>query len=409
MKNLFVVASFFLAVSLSAQEKVFAPFVSRLVADVDVNHNLVHLSWIDSPDLKGQVTIYSSDSPINVSTIGSTPEVNAVQVNYGEQTYTEETDYTIRHYFVAASDENGRAYYLAIPFNNFLAVNMQDYVRQRPQRAQSARSAQTPIISDTGFLLNAIAQETDIAVTFNTAGNSNLVLYRSIQPVQNMEDLSNAVIIQTDAASPFLDYPLPGIAYYYAIVPQDALISGDVKILPGDNATITPVMLTQYELNISDYASMRPTPLPLLSLSALISGAGITNISPQALSPAAERALRDVKRSEIPVVTRQPRALREDTEVPISEEEHTLRSIMQTAFAEKDWNSTREQLMDFLSLPHTADIEFRTHFYLGQVYYFLNMPQESLFEFLMIKTKYPEETVEWINAVLKMLIRGNAS
>ncbi|MDR1215307.1 MAG: hypothetical protein LBK25_01335 [Treponema sp.] len=406
MKNLFVVASFFLAVSLSAQEKVFAPFVSRLAADVDVNKNLVHLSWIDSPDLKGQVTIYSSDNPINVSTVGSAPEVKAVRVNYGEQFYTEETDYTIRHYFVAASDENGRAYYLAIPFNNFLAVNMKDYVIQRPQRA---RPAQTPIISDTGFLLNAVAQEKDIAVSFNTAGHSNLVLYRSIQPVQKMEDLSNAVIIQTDAASPFLDYPLPGIAYYYAIVPQDALISGDVKILPGDNATITPVMLTQYELNISDYASMRPTPLPLLSLSALISGAGITNISPQALSPAAERALRDVKRSEIPVVTKQPRALKEDTETSINGEEHTLRSIMQTAFAEKDWNSTREQLMDFLSLPHTDDIEFRTHFYLGQVYYFLNKPQESLFEFLMIKTKYPEETVEWINAVLEMLVRENAS
>jgi hypothetical protein len=404
MKNSFVVASFFLAVSLGAQAKVFAPFVSRLAADVDVNNNLVRLSWIDSPDLKGQVTIYSSDNPINVSTIGSSPEAKVVQVDYGEQFYIEETDYTIRHYFVAASDENGRIYYLSIPFNNFLSVNMQDYVIQRPQRTSRA---QPPTGSDTGFFLNAIAQEIDILISFNTAGNSNLVLYRSLQPVEKMEDLSSAVVVQTNVESPFLDYPLTEIYYYYAIVPQDALANEDVKIVPGDNATITPVMLSRYRLNISDYGPMRPTPLPLLSLSVLINGAGISNVSPQELIPAAEQALMDVKRPEIPVVTKHPYVFKEDTEIPINGGEDSLSSIIKTAFAEGDLDATQEQLTHFLSLPHTSDTKARTHFYLGEVYYFLNMPQESLFEFLMTKTEYPEEATEWIRAVLEMLLREN--
>lgn len=396
MKKLFAVMIFFLAVSTSAQERVFAPFVSRLTADV--KNNLVRLSWIDSLDVKGPVTIFSSDNPIDPSVIGLSSKRKPIQVAYGVQSYVDEADYNIRYYFAAASDENGRIYYLAIPFNNVVTVNMQDVLGRDQAGAAKA---------DRDFSLRAVVQEESVIVSFNTDGHSNLVLYRSIQPIRKMEDLLNAVIIQAFVTSPFIDYSVPGIPYYYAVVPQEALISGDVKILPGDNATITPVTtsLSQYGMNRGNSALIRPIPLPLISLSALIGSNSVFNASPQKLSPAAEQALMDVKRPEIPTLTKKPRAFKEDMKTPISGEEYTLRSIIQTAFAKRDWVAAREQLTRFISLSHDADAESRARFYLGQVYYFLNTPRESLFEFLMIKTKYPEEAPEWISAVLEMLIK----
>ncbi|MDR0411690.1 MAG: hypothetical protein LBH75_06925 [Treponema sp.] len=399
MKRLFAVVIFSLAISAGAQERVFAPFVSRLTAEV--KNNLVRLSWIDSPDVKGPVIIFSSDNPIDPSVISLSSERKPVHVAYGVQSYVDEADYTTRYYFAAASDENGRVYYLSIPLNNIITVNMQDLLRQQAEQAPTVRRTVQ------GFSLSTVLQEESVIVSFNTDGHSNLILYRNIQPIRKMEDLLSAVIVQVTAESPFIDYPIPGVPCYYAVVPQGSLISGGVRISPGDNATVTPVTisLSEYSLNQSNSALMRPTPLPLVSLSALIGSNSIFNTSPQELSPAAEQAIMDVKRPETPTVMKKPRAFKEDMETPISGEEYTLRSIMQTTFAKRDWTAAREQLSYFLSLPRAEDVELRTRFYLGQVYYFLNMPRESLFEFLLIKIKYPEEAAEWISAVLEILIK----
>jgi hypothetical protein len=402
MKNLFAVASFLLAVSLGAQENVFAPFVSRLTADV--KNNLVRLSWVDSPDVKGPVAIYTSDYPINLSELSLPSEKKLVQVDYGVQFYVDEIDYKIRYYFVAASDESGKMYHLAIPFNNVVMVNMQDFL-SRQQNVQPLE-ARVDTNTDTDFSLRAVVQEEGVVVSFNTAGYSNLVLHRSIQPIRKVEDLFNAVIIQVGATSPFIDYLVPGIPYYYAIVPRETLVSGNVNILPGDNATIMPATtpLSQDDAGFRNPVLMRPIPLPLLSLSALIGVNSVPDASPQKLSPDAEQIVMGIKRPEIPIVKKKPRVFKEDMEPPIKGEEYTLRFIMQSAFVKRDWITAREQLTRFLSLPRAVDVEIRTRFYLGQVYYFLNMPRESLFEFFMIKTKYPEEAAEWISAVLEMLI-----
>jgi hypothetical protein len=400
MKNLFAIASFFLAVSLSAQDGVFAPFVSRLTADV--KNGLVRLSWIDSPDAKGPVTVYSSDNPINPLTVGSAPEKEPIQVPYGAQFYIDETDYTIRHYFVAASDEDGKSYYLSIPFNNILMVNMQDFLETRQDEPAPTVAAVTV---DADFSLRAFIQGENIAVSFNPSGYSDLVLYRSIQPIRRMEDLSNAVVIHEDAASPLIDYTIPKISYYYAIVPQEILASGYVKIIPGNNATISPVIapLSQYGLGRGSNAFMRSIPLPIMSIPALIGRYTVSDAPPHVLSPAAERALMDIKETEKPMVTKKPRAFKKDLEAPTNGEESALCYIMQNAFAKRDWITAREQLVRFLTLPHAADVEARARFYLGQAYYFLDMPRESLFEFLMIRREYPQEASEWINAILRIL------
>ncbi|MDR0645188.1 MAG: hypothetical protein LBG05_09875 [Treponema sp.] len=397
MKRLFTVMSFFLVFSLGAQEKVFAPFVSRLTADV--KNNLVRLSWIDSPDVKGPVIIYSSDSPIDPLTISSSSK-KPIQVDYGVQSYVDETDYKTRYYFVAATDEKGLIYSLAIPLNNTITVNMQNFLKRQGEQTSTAKV-------DADFSLRTAVQKESVIVSFNAAGRSNLVLYRSIQPIRKMEDLLNSVIVQAVVDSPFIDYPIPGISYYYAIVPQESLVSGNVKISPGNNATVMPVTvpLSQYGMIRGSSVLMRPIPLPLISLSMLIDRNASFNALPQELSLAAEQALMNVERPEVPVITKKPRAFKEDMEMPINGEEYTLRYIMQTFFAKREWTTTREQLALFLSLPRSADTEARARFYLGQVYYFLNMPRESLFEFLMIKTKYPQESAEWISAVLDMLIK----
>ncbi|MDR0390261.1 MAG: hypothetical protein LBH73_09325, partial [Spirochaetaceae bacterium] len=105
-----------------AGERVFAPFVSRLTAEV--KNNLVRLSWQDSPDARGPVYVYRSARPIEAAGIGTEkPE----EIPYGSGSYIDEPEGAGPfYYFVAASDGRGTIYDILIPLNNTISVNIQD-------------------------------------------------------------------------------------------------------------------------------------------------------------------------------------------------------------------------------------------------------------------------------------------
>ena len=71
----------------SERPTVFAPFVSRLTAEV--RNNLVRLSWLDSPVVRGSVTIYCADNPINTDTIAVQSQIQPIEVPYGVQFYVD--------------------------------------------------------------------------------------------------------------------------------------------------------------------------------------------------------------------------------------------------------------------------------------------------------------------------------
>jgi hypothetical protein len=391
---------------------VFAPFISRLSAEV--KNNLVRLSWIDSPDTRGPVYIYRSASPITEISVDS--RLRLVEVPYGVQFYIDEAEEPgTFYYFAAAGDEAGQRYNIIIPFNNSISVAVKPVETESPGSQGSALSgipAQTggaPVESKI-FALEAAVQGDGVVISYRTMhGTKNAILYRSVQPLRRTTDLLGAVIVQSGITSPFTDYPVPGIPYYYAVILEDDITAGNAEIFPGYNATLTvaEVPVGKFRVGLpSKPGNIRSMPLPLISLHTAAPGSlSVSEIpTPRELSPAAAKAVAGLK---VPVkkgpALKNPRAFNEDLETPASGEEYTLRSIVQGPFVQRDWTSAREELVRFLSLPRSDASEARARFYLGQTYYFSKFPREALFEFLFIRTRFPAEAAEWIQAALAEL------
>jgi hypothetical protein len=365
----------------------------------------VRLNWLDSPVVRGSVTIYCADNPINTDTIAVQSQIQPIEVPYGVQFYVDETYSKMRYYYIVAADESGVKYYLDLPSNNMISVNVQE---EAARPAANTPASQLSSVGNVAFSLEAAVRGEGVEVSFKTAGGGrNLVLYRSSQPLRQKDDLLKAVIVQSDIVSPFVDYPVPGIAYYYALIPQDEIVRGTVGLMPGHNATIASVMVpvSQYGMRETDSPDMRSMPLPLMLVTNLVPWNGSAGNFPAAeLSPRAMQAVADIQKAAVASPAKKPRAFKEDMETPAGGEEYVLRSAVQGPFVRGDWQAVKDQLGRFLSLPRNDDAVARAHFYLGQAYYFSNQPRQSLFEFLLIKPLYPQEANEWIDASLSLII-----
>jgi hypothetical protein len=235
----------------------------------------------------------------------------------------------------------------------------------------------------------------------------NPVLYRSVSPIIRSQDLLNAVVVQDGINTPFTDYPVPGISYYYAVISEDELIAGNVGIFPGYNATITAAEVPAgSRVGLGDSPGIRSIPLPLISVNAVSPG-GIYGdvLPPTPLSPEAARAVNNLNLQGVSgrLPQKTPRVFSQDLEAPSGGEEYPLRSIVQGPFRRQEWSACRDEMLQYLSLPRGAAAESRARFYLGQAYYFTGSFREALFEFLTVQTNYPGESAEWIQATLAML------
>ncbi|MDR1239768.1 MAG: hypothetical protein LBK27_06615 [Treponema sp.] len=389
------------------EEPVFAPFVSRL--SVEVKNNLVRLSWIDSPDARGPVYIFRSAQPFETGRIPG--NIRPVETPYGAQSFIDETEGagTI-HYFAAASDGLGRRYDVVIPYNNTVSVNMtgSDTENIFLTEEQNVRPAASGV-----FGLEVRVEEEGVNISYRTAEEGkNTVLYRSVQPLRNTADLLRAVIVQSGPPAPFVDYPVPGIPYYYAVIFEDELVRGNVGIYPGQNATTQAVEIPPGAGRIGlsgPETPIRSMPLPLLSVYNAVPGSDRYSEIPRRtpLGPEAAKALGNIPQgSPNPPPQKKPRAFSRDLEAPAGGEESPLRIIVQGVFSQRDWQSARTELLRYLSLPRSALSEARARFYLGQTYYFSGNNREALIEFLLVQSHYPEEAKEWINAALAAMIHG---
>ena len=411
-KRFFLAAALFIAVfvlPLTAQEgsSVFAPFVSRLQGEL--RNNLVRLSWQDSPDVRGPVYIFRSSFPIE----GTPHGIRPVEVPYGVQSFVDEVEYGLNYYYyVAASDFSGRRYDIFINTNNMISVSVtaQDGVAQTPVPAASPEAMPPSRVWSGVSSLEVVPQDDRVIITFSVENVRSAALYRSIRPIAHTPDLLGAVIIQTRITSPFTDFPVPGIPYFYAVIDEDDLLGGTVSIVPGLNATRSPV-----EISMSRGApgldapaqSIRAMPLPQLATMTAASGNELSaNASaPVELSPQAARVLESIPvRPPVDPASRSPRVFARDLEVyTAGGEEQALSYIIRGSFGRRDWESARNELSSFLALPRSPEVTARSRFYLGQCFYFMNRPREGLFEFLAIQDLFPGESREWVQASLELI------
>jgi hypothetical protein len=400
-------------------ESIFVPFVSRIQGEIK-NH-LLRLSWIDSPSVRGPVFIYRSTVPFEE--ISPASRSRPVEVPYGAKSYIDELEGPgTFYYFVAASDEWGQKYEILIPFGNSISIQVSEQgavigvpqVPAQPQtpgqlpapvRSQVPEPAEEPAIRN----IKASVEGDKVIISFSGGAGKRPILYRSIRPFKEARDLLSAVIVQPGVSSPFIDYPVPGIPYYYALVPEADITGGTLAITPGINATTQSVEVsTGQRIGLPPSSpGLRSLPLPQISLQAATPGMNAFSETPPpraGLSPEAAKVLRDIPPAgERARPLKKPRAFNQDLELPAGGEEHVLRSIIQGPFSKKEWETARDELIGYLALPRSSFSEARARFYLGQCYYFTGAYRESLFEFLSVQSDYPTEAAGWIQSVLLLL------
>ena len=378
------------------------PFVRQISAKVQ--GNTVHLTWIDAPNSTGPVYIYRKF--LNSAT-GVPTDLAPVQIPRGIQSFLDpiQTDGLIS-YLILATDRMGQPYTITISNTNYIEIELEKPVLPLTEvnSVQYISSIKTEVQKDhivISFTLNE-SQRT---------ASRPLVLYRSTQPITHVQDLVQAVIVQGGITeSPFIDYPVPDIAYYYALVFEDDIKQGKLNLVPGKNTTIVPAEVPAGSFRIGlpgPQNNIRSTPLPTLSITATVPEAANNILIPPVqlpLSPEAAKAVASLPMPEPkkPAI-KKPRVFAQDLNASGGGEEFTLRSIVQGPFSNRDWNTVINQLVRFLSLPRTATIEARSHFYLGQAYYMTGKNREALFEFLLMKNLYPQEAQEWIQSILPLL------
>jgi len=405
MKKRFILIIFTLFLTVPAcifaQSKDHIPYVTQL--KVESRNNLIRLTWVDSPDAKGPVYIFRSARPFT----GTIPaNIKPVVVRYGEQYYIDDADDMENlYYYVAASDTSGQRYDIILPRINSTSLNPIQL-----EDPATATATETP--SDTTSVkgisnLKASQDGERVIITFNRdAQRRNAILYRSMQPITRSQDLLNAVLVQSGIDSPFTDFPVPvpGLTWYYAVIYEDEIASGNMGIKPGVNATVTPVTVTSEQ---PTERTLRPIPLPVLTLRNTVPDSHfITEIPGQIpLSAASEDILRDTKMpSKTPIILKRPRVFSVDLVAPTGGEESALFQIISEYFVTFKWKEAQDSLQHYLSLPRSKDIEARARFYLGQTLYYTGKYRESLMEFLAIRPIHFVEANKWVDAVLSAMV-----
>ncbi|GHV94776.1 hypothetical protein AGMMS50293_10960 [Spirochaetia bacterium] len=374
----------------------FSPFVSEI--RVETRNNLIRLTWTDSRDVRGPVYIFRSARPFN----GVIPNSKPVELAYGAQSFIDETDgLESIHYFIAASDTSGRRFDIFIPQANTTTV----FAAQGEEAPPAAEIAPEP---ETSGLWAQVDGE-QVIITYRLVDTAeapkNAVLYRSVHPIRQPQDLLNAVVVQSGISFPFVDYPVPGLSWYYAIIAEDDLTGGRMNIYPGRNATTQAAAISG---GVSPVQAIRSMPLPAMTVYNAVPGGDswwdIPNRLP--LSPETQKALENVQITRPnPLPPKNARVFRRDLETPAGGEESALMRIVQGSFSKRDWETAREELLNYLALPHSGDTESRARFYLGQTWYFAGKYREALIEFLFVQSQHPTEANEWIEATLGALVQ----
>jgi hypothetical protein len=281
--------------------------------------------------------------------------------------------------------------------------------------------------------ITANADNNHVRITFSSEyQGKNAVLYRSIVPIRRFSDLLTATVVQVGVNSPYLDNVTAGVPYYYAIVYEEDIKAGVAEIMPGLNATVIPAEVSSGRRNAASTSgtsvssgfvgkpgfSYQPVPNTAIDevqkLTVPGSGRGSEKSSfstinsppqiTQELNRREPEVIGNVKNPLAPVLLREPRVINQDLQNnSTTGDDGILSSIVKGPFMWRDWNTSRDKLLGFLSEPRSSTSIARARFYLGQCYYFIGNYRGSLTEFLSVQSRWPDEIAVWVQACLSKI------
>jgi hypothetical protein len=233
-----------------------------------------------------------------------------------------------------------------------------------------------------------------------------------------MDALANATRVGevTSGDAPVLDYPVPGISYFYGVFPADALAEGDPRFEPGVTVTADevriPLTTTRVTLPPFEGGPRSRNPLPFLRITRELDGA--EEELPQ--NPASVRPAVPLDEETAAAVARvtealpegdserpEPRVLPVDRSTAEKGPASALSTVATGAFAERRFEEAERLLENLLSTPLPPDVKARSHFYLAQSYYFTGRLRPAFLEFLLARDEYYLETRPFIDRILSEL------
>jgi hypothetical protein len=394
---LFLLLLFGAASSLLGQE-VFAPFVSRL--KVVAENDTVVITWKDSPDVTdARYIILRSTAEITDKNFSLA--ALAGDVAGGVESFIDRPDPGVPWYYaVLIKDKSGKIYELFIPFRNKTIAPVSVAKREEESPA---------IISG---IRTTLSSDSSVTIEFASSSPSRTFnLYASTKPIVSIDSLLAATRISSFSSSQtrYVDYPLPGIPYYYAVIDAAELKTGDITFSPGANTTREPieVPLSPGVAGRGSSFTGRSQPLPFYNISqSIMEGSSLTaspflTVRPVSLREATVAAVENLVSLYVPPKRQaaEPAMLPEERGDSISGERQYLREIVSRSILQKNWKEGELALKRFLSVRRSAEIESSARFYLGQVLYFQGKKNEACLEFLLVKG-HDAERMAWLDRIL---------
>jgi hypothetical protein len=264
---LFLLLLFGAASSLLGQE-VFAPFVSRL--KVVAENDTVVITWKDSPDVTdARYIILRSTAEITDKNFSLA--ALAGDVAGGVESFIDRPDPGVPWYLRRPDQGQER--------QNLRAVHpLQEQDDSACQRGEKGRGIPA-IISG---IRTTLSSDSSVTIEFASSSPSRTFnLYASTKPIVSIDSLLAATRISSFSSSQtrYVDYPLPGIPYYYAVIDAAELKTGDITFSPGANTTREPieVPLSPGVAGRGSSFTGRSQPLPFYNISqSIMEGSSLT-------------------------------------------------------------------------------------------------------------------------------------
>ncbi len=393
------------------QETVFAPFPVNL--RIGVRGPELVITWQDSPDVSWGYKIYRSATiPDQLSYKYATLLGEAAGGT--ERFIYQVTDDKPYYYFILARTAENLLYEVFIPLKNLSLAP----VSGEPVPKQAGIALATPEAVKLLPPKIEVQKVNDSIVVSLVKENQKgrMILYRSADRINTLMNLANSVVVAIldSEIARFTDYPIPGIPYFYAVLPESDLISGNAVFIAGQNASEESVLIPAgvYRTGLPASLSLsRTIPLPYLVLRKSISEATFfdsltPDIKNTQLSPETEKSIALlIKNAGTKTLTELPAGtiLSDDIKANSIGEHYTLKQVVNTFFANKKYAETIDQLSLFLSLPRGGDATARAHFYRGQAMANMGNLQDAFFEFLQAQERYYQPCSVWIVYILDAL------
>lgn len=383
-------------------EKLQDPFVSKLKSVAE--ESLIRLSWIDSTDTVSKYLIYRHIKVINNDNFNDTLLIGEAAA--GNEYFIDYPATTDNYYYaVLGSDSSDNTYNLFIPYKNITSTPVHVVYIASPQ-------ALAAVISDIRTLTN----KNTIELSFKSSRiNRELIIYRSNEPIEKYTDLLKASLITIIPSSKesYIDHPIPGIPYFYAVMDSELTKSGRYVFEPGQNITEHSIQVYSgvSSVSLESRETLRNQPLPYLELKSSIDSGKLLSMNSSELpvkynltfesTLVVNNILKNLYIDEKEII--KPIILADDINISENSEEYQLKRILESDFKDQNWLTAYELITNFLSVHHSRQIELRAHFYRGQILFFQKKYRESFMEFILLEGELPIEIKPWQNELLTLL------